>query len=182
MTARGTLALIAAGAVTLGCGGAGRGAPGWGLAGGVPPAAGDSVVVGTVAEVGAMPITQTVVQTPAGTSVAVVGALRSEIARLVGAEVRIWGPPTDHEPPAPRREVDVTGYEIVSVGGERPTVGALVGSTDDLRLAVGADTLRVLDAPPDLARRIGAKVWIVGPEEGGALRVKAYGILRAPQD
>lgn len=139
----------------------------------------DTVVTGVVRSVGADPFAQTVLRTPAG-DVGVRGRLAPEIAGLLGAEVRAWGTPVPHAPPPPQRAVDVRGYEIVSVNGERPVVGTLVADGAALVTAAG-DTVRLAGVPQDLAWLPGATVWVVGVERGEGLAVQSYGVIRRPQ-
>jgi hypothetical protein len=139
---------------------------------------GDSVVVGVVRMVGAMPLEQLVLQVGAS-SVSLKGALRDELTTLVGAQVRVWGTPIDNAPPTPPRALNVAGYEIVSVGGAAPVVGVLTVLEGALHV-VGTETLR-LDAVPDRLLKPGAKVWLVGTRDGSTLRVQSYGIIREPR-
>lgn len=147
---------------------------------GAPPGSADTVVSGQVSAVGAAPLSQIVVRAgTAGPGVAVRGPRRAELARLVGAEVRVWGPAGANQPPVPPRAIEVRGYEILSIGGARPVVGTLLVRNGEIWLA-GRDTLRVSDAPIELRAHEGATVWIVGLVEGGTLRLELYGILREP--
>ncbi|MDH3456357.1 MAG: hypothetical protein OER90_05900 [Gemmatimonadota bacterium] len=140
---------------------------------------GDSVVVGVVRMVGAMPLEQLVLQA-GGSSVSLRGMLRDELKNLEGAELRAWGKPVDNAPPTPPRALDVAGYEIVSVGGAKPVVGILSLREGALHV-VGTDTLRLEAAPERLRTKPGAKVWLVGTRDGSTLRVQSYGIVREPQ-
>lgn len=150
------------------------------IAAGAPPAAGDTIVAGRVRAVGAAPLGQIVVRPDGGgAGVAVRGPLRDEVARLVGAEVRVWGRAGANQPPTPPRAVTAAGYDIMSIGGARPVVGTLLARREALWLVAG-DTLQVRGAPPELAARAGARVWILGVREGDTLRLQSYGILREP--
>jgi hypothetical protein len=141
---------------------------------------GDTVATGTVRSVGAAPLTQVVLQSGAGAeirSVAVRGELRDEIARAIGAEVRVWGPPAANQPPPPARAVEVYRYDILSVNGEIPVVGTVFRRGEQLLIG-GRDTVDLVGAPEELLGRLGAKVWAVGVREGSTLRIQAYGVLR----
>ncbi len=194
--------LVAAGAwLLVACGGGERTADSEGEVGGsvsiavpdAPPAAseptsvtaapvirpGDTVVTGIVRETGALPLTQLVIQA-SGTGVAPVavrGSLKVEIQNLIGAEVRVWGSPTDNQPPTPPRAIEVSGYEVVSVGGDTPVVGTLVEEGGAFFLMSGAK-VRLGSIPEALRAHIGAKIWVVGTQHDDALSVQSYGIIR----
>lgn len=135
---------------------------------------GDTVVRGIVAVVGADPLAQ-VVLASGGRDVAVVGALRAELGTLHGAEVEVRGRPVGNPQGMPSRAIEVTRFEILTIAGERPTVGLLEARADDLWLA----GRRLLGAPDELRRAVGAKVWVIGRKEGGRLLVQSYGVILA---
>jgi len=137
---------------------------------------GDSMVTGTVRETGAMPLAQIVIQ-PAETPVAVHGDLRDEIGNLIGAEVRVWGPVVDNQPPPPPRAIDVRGYEVLSVGGSAPIVGNLIEEGGRLFLVSGT-RVELATIPDALRSHIGAKVWIVGVRQGETVSVQSFGVIR----
>jgi hypothetical protein len=142
---------------------------------------GDTVASGTVRELGALPLPQLVVQGSDASSapVAVRGPAADEIRNLIGAEVRVWGRPTDNQPPTPPRAIEVTGYDVISIGGETPIVGTLElhDATFFLR---SADSVALAAVPGPFAELVGAKIWVVGPLRGSALTVQAYGVIRQP--
>ena len=109
--------------------------------------------------------------------VAVRGSLKVEIQNLIGAEVRVWGSPTDNQPPTPPRAIEVSGYEVVSVGGDTPVVGTLVEEGGAFFLMSGAK-VRLGSIPEALRTHIGAKIWVVGTQHDDALSVQSYGIIR----
>lgn len=146
---------------------------------GVPPASADTVAEGTVRVVGPTETAQ-VVLSGVARDVALTGPLFAELRRLVGARVRITGRPGRNPAAAPDRAVEVTGYDILAVDGERPFVGVVVRRDARLWLA-GQDTLELLGAPPDLAARVGAKVFITGTARGGQLVLRSYGVIREPR-
>jgi hypothetical protein len=134
----------------------------------------DTVVRGVVAVVGADPLAQ-VVLGAGGRDVAIVGALRAELGTLHGAEVEVRGRAVGNPQGMPSRAVEVTRFEIVTIAGERPIVGMLEAQADDLWLA----GWRLLGAPDELRRAVGAKVWVIGKEEGRRLLVQSYGVILA---
>jgi hypothetical protein len=145
---------------------------------------GDTVVVGVVQEVGAMPLTQLVVQGAGGgepRSVGIRGPMRRDIQNLVGAEVRVWGRPAANQPPTPPRAVEVAGYEILSVGGAVPLVGTLIEEGGEFYLVSGTERLALDPVPENLRNVAGAKVWIVGHRDAGTLNVESYGVIRRPE-
>jgi len=145
---------------------------------------GDTVVVGIVQEVGAMPLTQLVVQRAGGAeprSVGVRGPLRRDLQNVVGAEVRIWGAPVANQPPPPPRAVEVAGYEILSVGGATPVVGTLVADGGSFYLVTAGERLELDPMPENLLALAGAKIWAVGHLDGGTLNVESYGVVRRPE-
>jgi len=145
---------------------------------------GDTVVVGIVQEVGAMPLTQLVVQGAGGgepRSVGIRGPLRRDIQNLVGAEVRVWGRPAANQPPTPPRAVEVAGYEILSVGGATPVVGTLAADGGGFYLVTSGDRLALDPVPDNLRAVAGAKIWVVGHRDGSTLHVESYGVIRRPE-
>ncbi len=115
-----------------------------------------------------------------GSNLALVGEFAAELRRLEGAEVLVAGPPLANPRLVPPRAVDVSRYEIVSVAGSRPVVGKVDRWQGRLWLVRAADTLELLAAPADLASRLGAKVFVLGPVDAGRIRVTSYGVLREP--
>jgi hypothetical protein len=103
--------------------------------------------------------------------------LRDELANLVGLELRVWGRPVENQPAPPERAVEVTGYEIVSVAGERPLVGILEQRADGIWL-VGVEARRLEAVPRGLAEHVGAKVWVVGTVGEAGLMVASYGVIK----
>jgi len=100
-----------------------------------------------------------------------------EIKNLIGAEIRVWGPPVDNRPPPPQRAVDVSGYEIVSIGGVAPIVGTLVEEDGAFFLLSGAK-VGLGSIPEGFEAHVGAKIWVVGPQHDGALSVQSFGVIR----
>ncbi len=95
------------------------------------------------------------------------------------ATVRIVGRPVPNRPPPPMRAVEVTGYEIIAINDQRPLVGTLdVGDEGVWLVAPDKTRRRLLSLPAELRSEDGAKLWIVGRDEEGGLRILSYGILR----
>ncbi len=173
-----TAHVLVAGSICLACGGR-RSHLGAATPASVQMTAADSVVEGLVAVKGADPFAQVIVSPAPGVparEVAVVGPLRSELATLHGAEVRVWGRAVANGQPVPRRAIEAAGYEIVAINGERPYVGELVAREGGLWLA----SQRLVAAPVELRQAVGAKVWVVGRSAGGDLQVQSYGIIVRP--
>lgn len=167
-----SLALCAALAAAAAAGCSGNAAPEEG-----PPAAvAADTVVGEVRQVGSSPFTRTVVEGETA-SVAVSGPLEPELARLVGARVRVVGEIGARE--GPGRSLLAERYELLSVDGETPRVGVLRHEAGaGYRLETGeGETLSLRSVPPRLGGVVGAKVWVVLDEAGGVLR---YGVIREP--
>jgi hypothetical protein len=112
-----------------------------------------------------------------GSPVTLVGSLEPELRRLTGATVWVAGAPG-----AGKRNAtfSVTRYEIVSIGGAKPLVGHVVARGGAAWLATDRDTLQLLSAPPELAARTGAKIWVVGRRAGNELTTQSYGVIREP--
>lgn len=137
---------------------------------------GDTTVEGTVRRVGSVPLVRTVIS-GAGGPVAVTGTLARELAALDGALVRVVGHPQPASPPPPARAVNVTRYTLVSVHGQTPEVGVLIGRNGALWLA-GKDTVALTGVPSDFAAHEGDKVYIVGARNNGKLNVQSYGVIK----
>lgn len=150
-----------------------------GGAGEEPSAPTRDTVTGIVRQVGSVPFLMTVVQ--GEDTAAVSGELEDEISRLVGARVRVTGTRSEGTFPGPT--VEASSYRILSIDGEEPVVGFLrrEGGSTYLEPADGEAGRVELSAVPDgLRRHVGAKVWVITSEEGGA--VLRYGMLRpAPE-
>lgn len=139
-----------------------------------PGATAADTITGTVRQVGSTPFVRTIVEHEDG-SVTVAGPLEAEVSSVVGARVRVWGPPTESEDPR-GPHVQVQGYEILSVDGTRPDVGQLLHEPGrGYYLETGAgDELPLAGVPDRLAGHVGAKIWVIRGETGG---VQRYGIL-----
>jgi hypothetical protein len=129
---------------------------------------------GKVFVTGSEPHTAVTLLPAEGRGVTLVGDLAVELARLSGAEVRVRGAQTG-KPPAGGFEVE--SYDVIKVDGEVPKVGILTAVGGAVTL-VGSDTIELSNVPDQLRSQAGAKVWIVGQDQGGKLGVQSYGILR----
>lgn len=132
---------------------------------------------GTIQVVGSPPVNvQVVLQPEAGPAMRVVGELANEIARLVSARVTVRGWVSPSPDPIVDREIEASGYEIVSVNGAPVIVGEVVsvdgGGNARLRTEDGAEVM-VTGAPASF--RVGQKVWVQGPR---SVTVQSYGTLR----
>ena len=135
-------------------------------AGGTPDAASAAAVDtlrGTVAIVGADPLTRVVLR-PAGggADVELVGAQREALGRLAGAEVRVAGRQARGTASAPALEV--ASFAVTAVDGQPAVDGRLEREGGDLVL-VTADgrRIRLVQPPAALQDWVGARVWVAGP-------------------
>lgn len=171
MSVRAAATAVALGLVLAACG-ANRASE----AGSAADAAAADTLEGTVRQVGSTPFTRTVVEGDTA-SATVTGPLAAELVRVVGARVRVAGPPADDELPGPA--IRVESYDLLSVDGDEPRVGVLRHEAGaGYRLATGGGEAVPLRAvPPGLGAAVDGKVWVVLGSEGGVLR---YGVLREP--
>jgi hypothetical protein len=139
-------------------------------AGGAIP--GDTAAEGVIHVVGADPFAGPVLIASAG-RLALAGPLEHELAQLVGARVRVWGPAGGSPLPSARRAMTVRKYDILEVAGARPIVGWLRRAEN----MFWVDTTRLASPPSALIRAIGAKVWVTGRSSPTGLEVQMYGIL-----
>lgn len=141
--------------------------------------AADTTVEGTVRVVGPAERSQLILA-GATASVGLAGPLVGELRRLSGATLRATGTPQNNSVPSPPRAVAVRDYQVLEVDGQRPLVGILLSRDGRLWLA-GRDTVELLNAAPDLAARLGAKVYVIGVRVGDRLQVRSYGVIRDPE-
>jgi hypothetical protein len=128
----------------------------------------EDTVRGIVAEVGSVPITSIVVRPAGGRSVTLLGSLAKEIGRAAGAEVWVSGHRTQEGLHAMR-------YAVRSVDGEPAVDGVLASEDGGLVLVTAGGRRRIVRPPQALRGMVGARVWLVGPIEGG---ITSYGVLR----
>lgn len=155
-----------------------------GCAGNARPDAGDDAAAGAapdslageVRRVGSTPFVRTIVEGDSA-AVTVAGPLETELARLAGARVRVFGARVEGEGPGTALEVE--RYEVLAVDGERPRVGRLGYETGiGYRLIPEAgQAIPLASVPTGLGTEVGAKVWVVLNDAGGVVR---YGVLREP--
>jgi hypothetical protein len=128
-----------------------------------------SAVRGKVVASGAENMNLTTLQVSAGPMVVLTGSLEPELRALAGATVLVGGPEKMENN---RRIVEVTGYDVLDINGERPVVGTLLGNSKLLR---GTDTLTYVG---DVKAPNGSKVWITGDQTGKQIKVRSYGVIR----
>jgi hypothetical protein len=118
-------------------------------------------------------------QPDGGRQVALSGAPAEELRNIDGARVRLVGRRTAGA--APGGGVEAESYELLSIDGERPTVGILRVTGQSAMLEIpGGSMVRLAGAPPALLSRAGAKVWVTGRAGSEGLAVTSYGVLRVP--
>jgi hypothetical protein len=135
----------------------------------------DTTARGTIRVVGAAPRMATILESD-GSPVTLTGPLSRELATLAGGEVTVHGPVGASAVPlgSGSRAITVRTYEIEEIAGGKPVVGVL--SDDGAELLVGSTV--VVNAPPELRRFIGSKVWVVGErEKSGVVHVGTFGVL-----
>lgn len=128
----------------------------------------EDTVRGIVAEVGSVPITSIVVRPAGGRSVTILGSLAKEIGMAAGAEVWVSG----HRTP---EGLHAMRYAVRSVDGEPAVDGVLAAEDGGLVLVTAGGRHRIVRPPQALRGMVGARVWLVGPIEGG---ITSYGVLR----
>jgi len=107
------------------------------------------------------------------------GAMQTELLRVHGHTLTVWGSPADKKAVFPT--LKVMRYEIQDAGGQKPVVGrlrregkgryTLVRKADTLRISARKSFLR------RLKKRDGCKVWMVGTVQGRTLKAFIYGWL-----
>jgi hypothetical protein len=136
-------------------------------------------VSGSVRQVGNTPFVRTIVEDSSGT-VRIVGPYESEISRLVGARVRVVGViDSASRGQAMGPDLRASGYTVLSVDGDTPTVGYLRRSDagDFFLRTEGGQDVPLNSVSSGLADQVGAKVWVVTNAQGAVVR---YGILKKP--
>ena len=148
---------------------------------GAPNDTGSTSFVGLVKELGTGPFKGLVIEFDSGTgrALAVTGNLQTEIAQLIGLKINAAGRviPNPGAPP-PTNALDVTSYQILSVNGDKPYVGTLTMRGNDMWIEGTPNGMKLTGYPASLHQKHGAKVWIVGRVEDGALVVQSFGIIR----
>ncbi len=128
---------------------------------------------GQVRVTGNTPLEQVIIvpSDSAAAALEVRGALRPELRRLGGAEVRATGRVHGD------RLFEVSRYEILLIAGQVPTVGLLEVASEDAVyvLRPAGDRVELRGAPSDLRAQSGAMVWVILDANGV---VKGYGVIR----
>ncbi|RME46342.1 MAG: hypothetical protein D6795_15520 [Deltaproteobacteria bacterium] len=150
----------------------------------IPPAGALESWNGTIREVGSEPARTILLMEPKTKEEwALEGPLLPELRRIVGMRVTLWGKRLEKGPLYPRIEVD--RYEIEDVGGaNKPEVGWVRKEKGQLLLArENKPPIRLSgEAHDELLTMIGAKIWVIGYQQSGSLRVYRFGLLRAPNE
>lgn len=137
----------------------------------VPPAAGADTVRGVVAVVGST-VDEHVVVRPngGGPAVTALGPQAAALGRLSGADVWIAGTP------APMRGFTVTRFLVRSVDGAAAIDGTLArrGAGYVIVTTASGAERAVAKPPAALVTHVGARVWVTGSLETGAL---AFGVI-----
>jgi len=126
-------------------------------------------LIGTL-DASGWPVTTVTLRASDGTTLLVSGPKASELARMTGAPVRVWGTTS-------ATGIDVHGYDLRSRLGDDRWMGIVLNRTDGLWL-FGDEAVLLVDAPAGLASQSGRLVWVVGREESGGVRPTLYGVIR----
>lgn len=126
---------------------------------------------GTLAVVGAEPLTQVVIRPAhAAGDVFLRGPALDQLRRVSGLEVRVHG-----RAESDGRAFDVNRFEVVALEGTPAVDGILAGEGDSIVLVRhDGRRLPLTAVPSTLRRHIGSRVWIAGRPEG---RVEAFGVI-----
>lgn len=117
------------------------------------------------------PVASASVQPDGGDAVRLTGPAVPDLLQLAGTTVRVWGVRAG-------TSLDVYGYRVHSSLGEPRWLGILAERNGGLWL-FGEAAIELVDAPPDLASRVGAYVWIGGDEvDVGVVVPRVYGVIR----
>lgn len=104
-------------------------------------------------------------------AVRLTGPAADDLLQLAGTTVRAWGVRAG-------TSLDVYGYQVRSSLGEPRWVGIVAERGGTLWL-FGEDAIELVDAPPELASRVGALVWVGGDEVGvEAVVPRVFGVIR----
>jgi hypothetical protein len=120
--------------------------------------------------VGSLPVNVSVVLAPEGSTerIRLTGQGATALRGLGGVEVVVRGTR------GPSGEIEVRSFTVRSVNGEPAVDGVIV--TDGSALAIETESgRRRIGNPPDALRGlVGARVWITGPLDTGAI---TYGVI-----
>jgi len=131
-------------------------------------------LTGQVLVTGTAQIEFLTLQIDGGGAVNLSGVLLPELRRLTGTVVSVQG---SRIAATPFEGFEVTAYEVMSINGQRPSVGILQ-ELDGGFTITGVDPVRLSGVPETLRRQVGAKVWVVGRPTDSGLQVQSYGVIR----
>jgi hypothetical protein len=133
-------------------------------------------VTGMVQIVGSAPVNvQVVLQSPGERGIRLTGELADELGRLAGAQVTVRGSLRPSPDPIVSRELEATGYDVVSVNGRPVIMGEVISAGAGgvrIRTADGRE-VTLVGAPASFA--VGQKVWVQGVH---SVAVQSYGTVR----
>ena len=137
----------------------------------------ETMLTGKVAAVGLAMSPVTSLEIEGARATTLVGPLEPELRRLGSATVWVSGSPVSGPPNA---TFSVTRYGIVSIDGAKPLVGVVMMRDGATWLATESDTVKLGQAPAELAAKSGAKVWVIVRRSGSELTTQSYGVIRDP--
>lgn len=105
-----------------------------------------------------------------GTTLVVNGPKTSELARLTGSPVRVWGRTS-------ATGIAVHGYDLRSQLGDDRWLGIVMDRPDGVWL-FGDEAVLLVDPPAGLVGESGNLVWVMGQEVGGGVQPTLYGVIR----
>ena len=125
---------------------------------------------GVVRVVGSLPVNVSVVLAPEGSSerIRLTGQGATVLRGLGGVEVVVRGAR------GPSGEIDVRSFTVRSVNGEPAVDGVIVADGSALAIATESGRRRIGNPPDALRGLVGARVWITGPLDTGAI---TYGVI-----
>lgn len=132
-------------------------------------AAGADTLIGEI-DATAWPASTATLVTSDGRTLAVNGPKTSELTRLTGTPVRVWGRVS-------ATGINVHGYDLRSQVGEDRWLGIVLQRSDGLWL-FGEEAVRLVNPPPGLAELSGNLIWITGQEVEGGVQATLYGVIR----
>jgi hypothetical protein len=137
----------------------------------------ETVLTGKVGAVGLAISPVTSLEVAGARALTLIGPMEPELRRLGSATVWVAGSPVSGPPNA---TFSVTRYGIVSIDGAKPLVGLVMTRDGATWLATESDTVKLGNAPAELAAKSGAKVWVIGRRTGNELATQSFGLIRDP--
>lgn len=128
-------------------------------------------VRGTIAIVGAEPLTQVVIRpTNAPGEITLHSETTEILRRLAGLEIQIEGHNNTED-----KSFKVQDFQVRALDGT-PAIDGIIANHDGKTILIRNDGQQITlsSVPKKLQERIGAHVWIAGTPEG---RIEAYGII-----